>query len=43
MEIVGEVVFTSRVLKVKEHLPFRKEFSILCIKNKAFVDQVVLL
>ena len=32
MEIVGVVVCASRVLKMKEHLLFRKEFNIFCIK-----------
>ena len=41
MEIVGVVVCASRVLKMKEHLLFRKEFSILCIENRVVVDHVV--
>ena len=32
MEIVGVVVCTSKVVEMKEHLLFRKEFSIFCIK-----------
>ena len=35
MEIV-EVV--ERVVKMKEHLSFRKQFSILCIENRVVVD-----
>ena len=41
MEIVGLVIFTIRVLKMKEHLPFCREFSILCIEDRVFVDPVV--
>ena len=41
MEIVEVVVCTIRVLKMREHLPFRKEFSILCIQNRVVVDRVV--
>ena len=33
-EIAGVVVCISRGVKMKEHLPFCKEISILCIKNK---------
>ena len=28
------VICTSRVAKIKEHLPFCKEFSILCIEDR---------
>ena len=41
LEILGVVVCTSRVVKMKEHLPFRKEFSIFCIENRIVVDPVV--
>ena len=41
MKIVEVVVSTSRIVKMKEHLPFRKEFSILCIENRVVVDRVV--
>ena len=41
MDISGVVVCTSRVAKMKEHLPFRKEFTILCIKNRVVVKRVV--
>ena len=40
MEIVGVVVCASRVVKMKEHLLFRKEFNIFCIKNRVVVDRV---
>ena len=41
LEIVGVVVCISRVVKMKEHLPFHKEFSILCIENRVVVGHVV--
>ena len=41
VEIVGVVVYTSRVVKMKEHLPFCREFSILCIEDRVVVDRVV--
>ena len=41
MEIVRIIVCTSRVVKMKEHLPFRKKFSILVIENRVVVDQIV--
>ena len=37
LEIVGVVVW---VVKMKEHLPFRREFNILCIENRVAVDRV---
>ena len=40
-DIVGVVVCTSRVVKMKEHLPFRKEFNTLCIEERVAVDQIV--
>ena len=44
METVGVIAFTSRVVKMKEHLPFRKEFSVLGIENRVVVvDRVVYL
>ena len=43
VETVGVVGCTNRVVKMKEHLLFRKEFSILCIENKVVFDCVVLL
>ena len=43
LETVGLVGCTNRVVKMKEHLLFRKEFSILCIENKVVFDCVVLL
>ena len=41
VEIVGVVVCTSRVIKIKPHLPFCKEFSIPCIEDRFVVDSVV--
>ena len=35
------VVFTSRVMKMKEQLPFCREFSILCIEDRVAVERVV--
>ena len=35
------VVCTSSVVKMKEKQPFCKEFSLLCIKDRAVVDRVV--
>ena len=40
MEIIGAVVYTSRVLKMKEHKPFFREFSILCIEYRVAIDRV---
>ena len=39
-EIAGVVVCTSNVVKIKEHLLFCGEFSILCIEDRAAVDPV---
>ena len=36
-------VCISKVVKMKEHLPFCKEFSILCIEDRVPVESVVLL
>ena len=33
MEVVGVVVGTKRFLKMKELVPFRREFSTLCIEG----------
>ena len=41
VEIVGVVVFTSRALKIKDHLVFCKELSILCIEHRVVVDIVI--
>ena len=35
------VVYTSRAMKIKEHLPFCKEFSTLFIEDRNVVDRVV--
>ena len=35
------VVWTSQVVKMKEHLPLCREFSILCIEDRVAVDRVV--
>ena len=34
VEITSLVVCSSRVVKMKEHLPFCREFSILCIEDE---------
>ena len=33
VEIVGVVLYTSKVLKIKEHVLFCREFSTICIEN----------
>ena len=40
MEIVGVVACTSRVVKIKKHLPSCNKFSILCIENRVVADRV---
>ena len=35
------VVCTSSVVKIKEYLPFCREFSISCIEDRVVVDRVV--
>ena len=40
-EIAGVVVWTSNVVKIKEHLLFYGEFSILRIEDRLAVDPVV--
>ena len=40
-EIGVVVIYTSRVVKIKEHLPFCRKFSILCIEDRVAVDRVV--
>ena len=37
-QVVGVVVCKSRVLKLKEQLPFCREFRILCIEDGMVVD-----
>ena len=41
VEIAGVVACTSRVVKMKEHLSFCREFSLLCIEDRVAVDHVV--
>ena len=41
VEIVGVVACTSRIVKMKENLPFCKEFSILCIEDRVVIDCIV--
>ena len=41
MEIVETVVCTIRVMKIKDHLLFYREFRILCIGDRAVVERVV--
>ena len=38
MEIIGVVICTSRVMKMRENLPFCKEFSILYMEGRVSVD-----
>ena len=33
VEKVGVVLCTNRALKIKEHLPFCREFSVICIED----------
>ena len=40
MDIVALVVCTSSVVKMKEHLPFCREFGILCIEDGFAVNHV---
>ena len=40
MQIVGVVVCTNRIVKMKEHLSFFREFSILFIEDRAAVDRL---
>ena len=35
------VICTSKVVKMKEHLPYCREFSIICIEDRVAVDCVV--
>ena len=37
VEILGMVVCTSEVIKMKEHLPFCRKLSILCIESRVVV------
>ena len=39
-EIAGVVLCTSRIVKMKEHLPYRREFSIACIEDRVGVECV---
>ena len=32
---------TNRALKMKEHLPFCREFSVLCIEDRVVVEGVI--
>ena len=41
VEIVAVVVCISRVGKMKKHLPFCREFSILGIEDRVVVNHVV--
>ena len=41
MEIAGVVVFTSKIVKLKQYLPFCRELSTLCIEDRVVVDRVV--
>ena len=35
------VVYTNKALKIKEQLPFCREFSVLCIEDRVVVKRVV--
>ena len=41
MEIQELVVCTSKVVKMKEYLPFCREFNILCVEDRVAVNHVV--
>ena len=41
VEIIALVVCSSRVAKMKENVPFCREFSIFCIEDRVVVDHVV--
>ena len=40
MEIVGVVVYTSRVMRMKDNLPFCREFNTLRIKDRVAAFRV---
>ena len=40
MEIAGAAVCTSRVVKMKKHLPFCRAFRTLCNVDRVAVDRV---
>ena len=41
VKIAALVVSARRVVKMKEHLPFCRELSILCIEIRAIVNHAV--
>ena len=41
LEIIRVVICTSRVVKMKEHPPFWREFNIFCIEDIDVFDLVV--
>ena len=41
MEILEVAAFTIRVVKMKEHLLFFRELSILCVGDRIVVDCIV--
>ena len=41
VEILGVVVCTRRIVKMKEHVPFCREFIILCVEDRVVVNLVV--
>ena len=41
VEILGVIVCASRVVKMKQHLPFCREFRALYIQDRIVVDQFV--
>ena len=40
VEIEGVVACTSRFVLMKEHVPFGREFIILCIRYRVVADRV---
>ena len=41
MEIVGMVVCTGRIVKMKKHIAFCREFKTLYIEDGVVIDRVV--
>ena len=41
VEIVEVVICRSRVVKMKEYLPFCREFNILCIEDRVVAVELV--
>ena len=41
VEVVEVVIYRSRVVKMKEYLPFCREFNILCIEDRVVAVELV--